>query len=71
MTLKELRVRSGLTQAQVGEKVDVNQAAVSLWETGKWPPLRKYRKKLARLYGCTVDELEAALAESQKPADVE
>lgn len=71
MTLKELRTRSGLTQAQVGKKVDVNQSAVSWWETGKWPPLRKYRKKLARLYGCTVDELEAALAESQKSAEVE
>lgn len=71
MTLKELRKRSGLTQAQVGEKLNVNQSAVSWWETGKWPPLRKYHKKLAKIYGVTVDELLAALDDRQAQAEGE
>lgn len=69
MTLKELRKRAGLTQEQVGDKMDVHQSAVSLWENGKWPPLRKCRQRLARLYGCTGEELEAALAETKKSAE--
>ena len=27
------------------------------WELGDWRPARKYHKKLARMYGVTVDEL--------------
>lgn len=57
MTLKELRQKAGLTQEQVAKLIDVDQAAVSNWERGKYPPMRKYRVKLAKLYGCTVDEL--------------
>lgn len=57
MTLKELRQKSGLTQEQVAKLIDVDQAAVSNWELGKYTPTRKYREKLAKLYGCTVDEL--------------
>ena len=57
MTLKELRENSGLRQIDVADKLDVDQTAVSRWESGKANPLRKYHKKLAKLYGCTVDEL--------------
>lgn len=57
MTLKELRLKAGLTQEQVAKLVDVEQAAVSYWESGKYKPLRKYQRKLAKLYGCTVEEL--------------
>lgn len=57
MTLKELRLKAGLTQEQVAKLVDVDQAAVSYWESGKYKPLRKYQRKLAKLYGCTVEEL--------------
>lgn len=57
LTLKELRTRAGLRQDDVAKKLDVNQAAVSRWEAGETKPSRKYHKKLAKLYGCTVDEL--------------
>lgn len=57
MTLKELRLKAGLTQEQVAKLIDVDQAAVSYWESGKYKPLRKYRRKLAKLYGCTAEEL--------------
>lgn len=57
MTLKERRAQTGMTQAEVGEKLNVDQSAVSHWESGKWTPCRKYRNQLAKLYGCEADEL--------------
>lgn len=57
MALRELRERANLRQVDVARKLSVDQAAVSKWENGVNPPLPKYRKRLAKLYGCTVDEL--------------
>lgn len=57
MTLKERREAAGLTPAQVAKKLDVTASAVYNWEYGYNGIIRKYQKRLARLYGCTVDEL--------------
>lgn len=57
MTLEGRRYAAGLRQVDVAKKLDVTQSAVSRWESGASKPLMKYRKKLARLYGCTADEL--------------
>lgn len=57
MTLKELRETKQLTQAEVAKKLDVNQSAVSHWERGSHNITQKYLKKLAAIYGVTVDEL--------------
>lgn len=66
MTLKELRERTGFDMYHVARKLNVTYNAVWNWETGKNGILRKYYKPLARLYGCTVDELAAAVRESGK-----
>ena len=57
MTLKELRLKAGLRQVDVAKKLRVDQAAVSKWESGENTPLKKHREKLAKIYGCTMDEL--------------
>lgn len=57
MTLREMRERAGLLQEDVGKKLNVDQTAVSNWERGKSRISRKYHKKLAKLYGVTVDDL--------------
>lgn len=57
MTLQERRKAMDLTQKDVAEMLEVNQAAVSLWERGKSRPLAKYRRKLAALYECSEAEL--------------
>ena len=57
MTLKERRQAAGMSQEEVANLVNVDQAAVSNWERGVNPPLPKYQRMLAKLYGCTVDEL--------------
>lgn len=57
MTLRERRVHAGLRQIDVAKKLNVDQAAVSHWESGRRGISRKYHKKLAKMYGCTVEEL--------------
>lgn len=66
MTLKDLRQKAGLTQEQVAKIIEVDQAAVSNWEIGKYSPVRKYREKLAKLYGCTADEIHSVSEEARK-----
>ena len=55
--IKELRLKAGLTQVQLAKKMNVDQAAVSRWETGETKPLRKCHKKLAKVLGSTLEEL--------------
>lgn len=58
MTLKERREAAGILQETVSKKLDVSQGTVSKWESGSTRRIsRKYHKKLAKLYGCTVEEL--------------
>ena len=48
---------AGLRQIDVAKKMNVDQASVSKWESGETKPSRKYHKKLAKLYKCSVEEL--------------
>lgn len=57
MTLKERRQNAGLRQIDVAQRLEVDQTAVSRWETGESKPVKKYREKLAVLYGCSADDL--------------
>lgn len=57
MTMRELRERSGLTREQVAKKLNVDLSCVTHWALGDWRPSRKYHKKLAKMYGVTVDDL--------------
>lgn len=62
MALKELRERQGLTQTQIADRLEVDKSTVSKWESGDSTPLRKYRRKLCALLGCTEAELLADAA---------
>lgn len=62
MSMKELRERRGLTQAQIADRLNVDKSSVSKWESGDSTPLRKYRRKLCELLGCTEAELLADAA---------
>lgn len=57
--MKEMRERLGLTQAQIADRLEVDKSTVSKWESGDSTPLRKYRRKLCELLGCTEEELIA------------
>lgn len=57
MKIKEFRLDAGLTQEQLAKKMNVDQSCVSLWEREKTSPTKKLHKKLAKVLGCTVDDL--------------
>lgn len=52
-----LRMRAGLTQREVANRLGVNPSTVTHWEKGRNFPTVSCLPKLAELYGCTVDEL--------------
>nr|DAI12346.1 MAG TPA: helix-turn-helix domain protein [Caudoviricetes sp.] len=57
LSMKEIRERRGLTQTQIADRLEVDKSTVSKWESGDSTPLRKYRRKLCELLGCTEEEL--------------
>jgi transcriptional regulator with XRE-family HTH domain len=57
IVIKEQRLRLGLSQMQLAEKMDVKQSTVAMWENGKSLPRTEILIKLADLFGCTIDEL--------------
>lgn len=57
MGFASARKNAGLTQKEVAEQLDIDQSAISLWETGRTRPRAALLLKLAGLYICTVDEL--------------
>ena len=54
-----LRRSKGLTQQQLADRIGVTNRAVSKWETGQGLPDVAVLPELARVLGCTVDELLA------------
>lgn len=57
MSFRERRVAAGLSVATVAKSVGVTRAAVYMWEYGKTVPRIDTLRKLAQLYGCSLDEL--------------
>lgn len=57
MSFRELRVRAGLSVAQVMSALNVSDAAVYMWESGTTTPNTKRLSQIAKLYNCTIDEL--------------
>ena len=58
MNLKELRLKAGLTQAEVARQLNVSQVAVHRWETGDTRIARKHHEQLARLYDVPVEKVK-------------
>lgn len=55
--VKEYRKKANLTQAQLAKKIGTVQNAVSQWEKGGRTPSVKMCKKMAGVFGISVDEL--------------
>lgn len=55
--LKELRLKKGLTQTELGEKVGVKQNTFTNWENGKREPNFENLIKLADLLEVSLDWL--------------
>lgn len=66
MTLAALRVNAGYTQTKIAELLGVTQGAVACWEKGSSHPRVDKAKKLAELYGVTLDEIYSAKPQQKK-----
>lgn len=55
--IKLFRMNAKMKQADLARMVGVSQAALSSWENGKYEPDSSSFRRLADIFGCTVDEL--------------
>jgi transcriptional regulator with XRE-family HTH domain len=71
LTLKDLRLREGITQHEVATALNIRSQTVSLWERGIKEPRLSIPQTLAlcRLYNCTLEELSATLEETHRVVD--
>lgn len=63
MRIRELREAANLQQKQVAAHMGVFQAAVSNWETEVALPKARELPRLARVLGCSIDDLFVPLEE--------
>ena len=57
--IRKMRLARGLTQAKLAEALDVDTSTVTKWETGEAKPRADKRPLLAKILGCSIDELFA------------
>lgn len=55
--IKAERIKNGLSQAKLGEILNVTQQAVGKWEKGQSEPDSVALKTMATLFSVTIDEL--------------
>ena len=55
--LKVLRAMHDLSQAQLGEQLDVSRQAINAIETGKYDPSLPLAFKIARLFDMPIEEI--------------
>lgn len=57
MNIKELRVSAKLTQEELGAMLGVNRSTIAMWETGEAMPRADKLPELAKVFGCSIDDL--------------
>ena len=57
VNIKEAREKAGLTQQDLANELGVGQSTVAMWETQKSLPRTDKLPALAKIIGCTIDEL--------------
>ena len=65
--LKEMRIRAGMSQEKLSEKVGVSRQAITKWETDKGAPDMDNLMALSDLFGVSVDELLGR--EARRPSE--
>ena len=64
--MKERRLRGAIpTQREVAKILGIKQSSVSKWERGLAKPRADKLPVLAKLYGCSIEELLADTTDSQ------
>lgn len=57
MSFRGARKKCGISALEAAEKLGVTDAAIYQWECGIFLPTAKRLPEIAKLYGCTIDEL--------------
>ena len=68
-TLLRLRTEAGMTQTELGDRLNYSDKTVSKWERGEAIPDAAVLKKIGAIFGVSVDELLSE--EGPKPAEPE
>jgi putative transcriptional regulator len=55
--LRRLRQEAGLSQAALGDRLDVSRQTVIAIESGRYDPSLKLAMRIARQFGMTVEEM--------------
>ena len=58
--IRDLRIKNGLSQEELAEKIFVTRQAVSRWETGETVPNTETLKQLSRLFRVSINTLLGA-----------
>ena len=69
-SLFDARKKKGLSQEEVAEKLGVSRQTISKWETEETVPDIYQAKKLAKIYGLSLDELIDADLEQKEIEEV-
>ncbi len=57
IAIKKLREQKGLTQMQMADALHVSRGSIAMWETGRAFPRAELLPTIAKMLGCTIDEL--------------
>ena len=68
--LIDLRKKAGLSQEELGEKLNVTRQTISKWELGQTTPELDKLKEISKLFNISVDELIGSETVSEKKEDV-
>ena len=63
MSIKTVRESKNLTQQYIANELGISRSSVAMWETGEAMPRADKLPELARILGCTIDELFAETEE--------
>lgn len=55
--LKELRLKKGMSQADLAKMLNVSQPLISMYENGSTSPTAELSVKIAELFGTTVERM--------------
>ena len=65
MTLKEIRLKKGITQVELAKHVGISPQTISHYETGRAKPSLDVAVKLAKALGVSVEEIYQAWVEGK------
>lgn len=55
--IRTLRINKGISQDGLAAELNISQQCVSMWETGERDPRTDKLPRLAKILGCSIDDL--------------